>query len=179
MYCFPDRIFDNVIRSEVTGLAQKRTVNKVIDHPMKDKVRNRSHIDYTFLFAIVLMVCVGMVMLLSASTPAARTKYGDSYYFFNKQLLFVAIGFVGMIIASHIDYKFYKKYAPYIFGVALFLIVIVAIPGIGRKLNGSRRWLPLPGFNFQPSELMKLSIAILFAQWLDEGYGNIKTSGLG
>lgn len=161
-------------------MAQKRTGNnraasKVIDHPLKNKLRNRSHIDYTFLFAIVLMVCVGMVMLLSASTPAARSKYGDSYYFFNKQLLFVAIGFVGMIIISHIDYKIYKKYAPYIFGISLFLIVIVAIPGIGRKLNGSRRWLPLPGFNFQPSELMKVSIAILFASWIEEGRGNIKT----
>ena len=87
---------------------------------MKNMIRNKGHIDYTFLFAVVLMVCVGLVMLLSASTPAARSKYGDSYYFFVRQLIFVAIGFVGMIIISNIDYKLYKKYAKYII-IILFL----------------------------------------------------------
>ena len=155
-------------------MAQKRTEKKVIDHPMKNKIRSKGHIDYTFLFSVVLMVCVGLVMLLSASTPAARSKYGDSYYFFTRQLIFVVIGFVGMIIISKIDYKIYKKYAHYIFGISLIMLIMVAIPGIGKEFNGSRRWLPLPGFNFQPSELMKLSIAILFAAWIEDNRGNIK-----
>ena len=148
---------------------------KVLELPVENKAKSRGMIDYTFLFIVVLMVCVGMVMLLSASTPAARTKYGNSYYFFNKQLLFVVVGFIGMAVASSVDYKFYKKYAHYIFGVAFFLLFIVAIPGIGIKLNGSRRWLPLPGFNFQPSEIMKVSIAILFASWIEDSIFPIKT----
>lgn len=154
---------------------KKEQKGKVLNLPVENKSKNRGMIDYTFLFIVVLMVCVGMVMLLSASTPAARTKYGNSYYFFNKQLLFVVLGFIGMAIASSVDYKFYKKYAHYIFGTALFLLFIVAIPGIGIKLNGSRRWLPLPGFNFQPSEIMKVSIAILFATWIEENRFPIKT----
>lgn len=149
--------------------------SKVLELPVENKTKSLGMIDYTFLFIVVLMVCVGMVMLLSASTPAARTKYGNSYYFFNKQLLFVVVGFLGMTIASFIDYKVYKKYAHYIFGVALLLLFMVAIPGIGIKLNGSRRWLPLPGFNFQPSEIMKVSIAILFASWLEDKRFPIKT----
>lgn len=139
------------------------------------KERKSGIIDYTFLFIVVLIVCVGMVMLLSASTPAARTKYGNSYYFFSKQLIFVVIGFIGMGVTSYVDYRIYKKYALYIFGTALFLIAIVAIPGIGIKLNGSRRWLPMPGFNFQPSELMKISIAVLFAAWIDDNKFGINT----
>lgn len=149
--------------------------SKILELPVENKVKNRTMIDYTFLFIVVLMVCVGMVMLLSASTPAARTKYANSYYFFNKQLLFVVVGFIGMTVASFVDYKIYKKYARYIFSVALFLLFIVAIPGIGIKLNGSRRWLPFPGFNFQPSEIMKLSIAILFASWIEDNRFGIKT----
>lgn len=154
-----------------------REKSKVIEMPGTKRLKEKKTgiIDYTFLFIVVLIVCAGMVMLLSASTPAARTKYGNSYYFFSKQLIFVVAGFIGMAITSRLDYRIYKKYAPYIFGVALFLIAIVAIPGIGIKLNGSRRWLPMPGFNFQPSELMKISIAILFAAWVDDNRFGIDT----
>lgn len=154
---------------------RKEQRGKVIDFPVKNKTAYKGVIDYTFLFIVVLMVCVGMVMLLSASTPAARTKYANSYYFFNKQLLFVVLGFIGMAITSVLDYRIYKKYAYQIFGVALVLLIIVAIPGIGIKLNGSRRWLPLPGFNFQPSEIMKVSIAMFFATWIEDNMFGIKT----
>lgn len=166
---------NNITRKREPKKTTAPSKSKVIQMPKKTKTKKPGMIDYTFLFVVVLIVCAGMVMLLSASTPAARTKYGNSYYFFSKQLIFVIAGFIGMAITSYVDYKIYKKYAPYIFGIALFLIVIVAIPGIGIKLNGSRRWLPMPGFNFQPSELMKIAIAILFAAWVDDKKYGIET----
>lgn len=157
-------------------IKKKEQKSKVIELPVENKKKTQKGImDYTFLFIVVLIVCAGMVMLLSASTPAARVKYGNSYYFFSKQFLFVVVGFVGMTIISFIDYRIYKKYAMYIFGIAFILLLLVAIPGIGIKLNGSRRWLPLPGFNFQPSEMMKVSIAILFAAWIEDNQFPIKT----
>lgn len=152
----------------------KKTDSKVVEFPQTAK-KQKGIIDYTFLFIVVLLVAAGLVMLLSASTPTARQKYGNSYYFFTRQFFFIAAGFVGMYITSILDYKIYKKYAKYIFGLALFLIFIVAIPGIGIKINGSRRWLPLPGFNFQPSELMKLAVAVLFAAWIEDGKFGINT----
>ena len=156
--------------------AGRRPDSKVVEFPNgRKKTAQKGLIDYTFLFIVVLLVAIGLVMLLSASTPTARQKHGNSYYFFTRQLIFIVAGLVGMYITSIIDYRIYKKYAKYIFGIALFLIFIVAIPGIGIKINGSRRWLPLPGFNFQPSELMKLAVAILFAAWIEDGKYGINT----
>lgn len=154
----------------------KKTDKTIVEFPHNTKRKDqRGVIDYTFLFVVVLLVAAGLVMLLSASTPTARQKYGNSYYFFTRQFMFIAAGFVGMYITSVVDYRVYKKYVKYIFGIALFLITIVIIPKIGIKVNGSRRWLPLPGFNFQPSELMKIAIAILFAAWIDDGKFGINT----
>lgn len=126
-------------------------------------------IDYTFLFLIMLLLSIGLVMLLSASAPPGASKYNDSYYFFKKQMVFVFAGIVGMVVVSKIDYRIYKKYSNLIFGICLLLLLLVAIPGIGVSLNGSRRWLQLPGFQLQPSEFMKLAIAIFFADRISTG----------
>lgn len=135
----------------------------------KTNTNKSKSIDYTFLFIIMLLLSIGLVMLLSASAPAGATKYGSSYHFFGKQLLFVVVGLVFMVIVSKIDYRSYKGLVPVIFVISLVLLALVAIPGIGIKLNGSRRWLPLPGFQLQPSELMKLAISMLFAYMVSTG----------
>ena len=73
--------------------------------------RSVKSIDYTFLFLIMLMLSIGLVMLLSASAPAGASKFNDSYHFFKRQIGFVAVGLVGMVVVSKIDYRIYKKYA--------------------------------------------------------------------
>lgn len=123
-------------------------------------------VDYTFLFLIMLLLSMGLVMLLSASAPAGASKYDNSYHFFSRQIVFVIIGLVGMVFVSKIDYRIYKKHARLYFGICFILLVLVAIPGIGTKLNGSRRWIQLPGFQMQPSEFMKLGVAMLFAEMI-------------
>ncbi len=116
-------------------------------------------VDFAFLFLIILLTSCGLVVLLSASTPAANTKMGNSYYFFIRQLGYVVAGFVGMYITSHVPYTVYKKLAVPIMAVCFFLLILVAIPGIGKVYNGARRWLG----PFQPSEFMKPGIAMFFA----------------
>ncbi len=135
-------------------------------------IRNRG-VDYTFLFLIMLLLSMGLVMLLSASAPAGASKYNDSYHFFKKQIVFVIIGLIGMVVVSKIDYIVYKKYARLYFGICFILLFLVAIPGVGTKLNGSRRWIQLPGFQMQPSEFMKLGIAMLFAEMVSTAKYNI------
>ncbi len=133
----------------------------------------KSSIDYTFLFLIMLILSIGLVMLLSASAPAGASKFGDSYHFFTRQMIFVIPGLIGMVIVSKIDYHVYKKYAGMFFGVCTVLLVLVAIPGIGQEHNGSRRWIQLPGFQFQPSEFMKLAISLMFANMIASGKYNV------
>lgn len=130
----------------------------------KAKLRD---MDYTFLTLVVVLVCVGLVMLLSASAPTANVKFGNSYHFFERQLLFAAVGFVAMIIISRIDYHKFKPYTKVFMLVCVVLLILVLIPGIGRVHNESRRWLPLPGFELQPSEFMKLAIGMYFAALIE------------
>ncbi len=157
-------------------MAQKKTTKKgLLDKLGMRRVPGQRGIDYTFLFFIMLLLSIGLVMLLSASAPPGASKYNDSYYFFKKQLLFVAVGLVGMVVVSKIDYRIYKKYSTLFFGICVVLLILVAIPGVGVSLNGSRRWLQLPGFQLQPSEFMKLAIAMFFAERISTGRFNVAT----
>lgn len=133
-------------------------------------------IDYTFLSIVILMVSFGLVMLLSASAPAASNIYnGDSYGLFKKQLVFVVIGLLGMWVVSRINYNRYKKYVPMFMLVCIFMLILVAVPFIGKSINGSRRWLPIPGIQIQPSEFMKPVIAMYFAMQIEQGKHDLKT----
>ena len=137
--------------------------------------RLAGEIDYTFLFLVILLLCAGLVMLLSASAPAANTTYGDSYYFFKKQLLGALLGLAGMWVISRINYDRYKKYVPKFMLVCIILLALVLIPGVGVKLNGSRRWLNTPIMQIQPSEFMKPIIAMYFAMMIEKGNNDLKT----
>ncbi len=149
-------------------MAAKKTAVRQQNNISGEPTRQKG-IDYTFLFLIMLLLSAGLVMLLSASAPAGASKYNDSYHFFKKQLVFVVLGLVGMVVVSRIDYRQYYKHAKLIFGICLILLVLVAIPGIGISLNGSRRWIQLPGFQLQPSEFMKLGLSMMLAYMISCG----------
>ncbi len=125
-------------------------------------------IDYSFLFLIFLLLSFGLVMLLSASTPSANTKIGDSYYFFIRQLGGVIIGGVMMVFFTMFDYHLLKRFIGPAFIILLVALVCCRIPGIGVFRNGAWRWLRTPLIQLQPSEFMKPAIAILFAKYISE-----------
>lgn len=136
-------------------------------------------IDYTFLLLTVVLTIIGLVMLLSASTPAANIKFGKSYYFFIRQFIFTALGIVFMYAISFIDYHTYKKYANVGILVGIVLLILVLIPHIGIERNGSRRWISLGFTDFQPTELVKFLIALFFASSISERrYDLTKFEGL-
>ena len=170
-------------------MANGRTINNKQSKKAKnEKIRNVSgkvkkigvgEVDFTFLTLVILIVCVGLVMILSASSPRALRISGDSFHFFKKQLLFSVIGFILMIVVSRIDYKKYEQYVGIFMVVCLVLLGLVLIPNIGVMHNGSRRWLALPGFELQPSELMKPTIAMFIAKKIQEkAYNPQKLKGM-
>lgn len=131
--------------------------------------------DYTFLSFVILIVAAGLIMLLSASAPSSAVTYnGNSYYLFLKQLISVVLGLIGMWIVSRINYDRYTKYVPMMMIVCVFLLILVAIPFIGKTVNGSRRWLPIPGAQIQPSEFMKPVIAMYFAMLISQNKYDVK-----
>lgn len=158
-----------------------RTANQSNKKPSRvvKMKRKKSDMDYTFLTLVIIMVCVGLVMLLSASTPAGNARFGNSYHFFFRQLLFVLVGFAAMLVISRIDYRMYKPYTKIFMIVCLVLLTLVLIPHVGVEHNGSRRWLNLYFMELQPSELMKLAIAMFFASMIEDNkYEITKLKGM-
>lgn len=156
--------------------AKSHAENKQNDKKIRPwNLKQAGEIDYTFLVIVILVVAAGLVMLLSASAPAGKTNNDSSYSFFLRQLLFAALGFVGMWFVSRINYNSYKKLMPKLMLICGILLVLVLVPGLGRKINGSRRWLNTPIVPLQPSEFVKPVIAMYFAYMIEQGRTNLKT----
>ena len=119
-------------------------------------------IDYTLLITILLLLLLGLIMVLSASSPTALSESGKSYTYFIKQGIFACAGIVAMLFISKIDYRIYKKL--YILGYILAIVLLVLVLVIGRRVNGARRWIYVTDtLSFQPSELVKLFMIVFFA----------------
>ncbi len=109
----------------------------------------------------------GLVMVLSASSVSSLHQYADSPFFqFKRQVVWAAIGATAFIIASRIDYRLVRRFAGPLMLVAVALLVVLLVPGVGIERNNSTRWLGVGSFVVQPSELAKLALIIFIADLL-------------
>ena len=93
--------------------------------------------------------------------------FGNKFHFLEQQIVWAIVGVVAMIIVSNIHYSFWKKLAVPAFFTAVFFLVAVLIPGISLKALGARRWISIGSINFQPSEVVKLALALYIAKLSD------------
>jgi cell division protein FtsW len=125
----------------------------------------QAQFDELLLWVLAGLLAIGLVMVYSASIATAEgskfTGYQPGYYLM-RHGIFVLIGLAAGVAAFQVPVDTWKSYAPVLFIVGVALLVLVLIPGIGKSVNGSRRWLSLFVINLQPSELMKL-FAVLYA----------------
>lgn len=147
---------------------------------MKKKILDKSEtvdkqIDFTMLITIIILLCIGLVMVASASSYYALSTFKDSNYFLTRQLLLGIAGVISMIIISKIDYRVYKKWSYLFFGVALALLIAVLIPGVGQQRNGATRWLGFGMLQFQPSEIMKIALVLAISTYIAMNYKKMKT----
>ncbi len=120
--------------------------------------------DLPLIVMSALLLTFGLVMMTSASIEIASRSYGDAFYFFKRQLVFMAMGLVlGAGIIMNPMRLWYRSSVLLLF-LAYLALIVVLIPGIGREVNGSRRWIQLPGFGLQASEVAKLFV-IVFTAW--------------
>ncbi len=118
------------------------------------------YFDYSLLAILIFLVCFGLVMLYSTSAYSALVNYGDSMYYFRRQLIFILIGFAVLFGITRVDYHWFTKYARLLYIFSIILMALVLTP-LGREVNGARRWLSLPfGGSFQPSEVAKVAIVL-------------------
>ena len=92
---------------------------------MKSKLKlkfNWRNIDHIFLMTLVALTAYGLVMVFSASAPSAFYIHKDSMFFFKNQTLWAVVGFAVMLVVSAIDYRIIKKFAPYIYGISMFML---------------------------------------------------------
>ncbi len=123
--------------------------------------------DYTFALCLLGLALFGLVILTSASGPAAYEKFGDTYFFVKRQILFGFLpGIVLFFLFSKWNYGRWQKFSWIIYGASIILLFLVFIPGFGVVLNGSRSWLSVGSYTFQPAEFAKLGLIIATAQLL-------------
>ena len=114
----------------------------------------------------VLLICVGIVMIFSASSIYSWEKYNDSAFFLKRHISFVLIGVVAAFLVMSIDYRKLRKYSKPLLVCSLVLLVLVLIPGLGREVGGARRWFRFKFLSFQPSELASLALIIYMADFI-------------
>jgi len=119
--------------------------------------------DYLLLVPTILLFALGLIAIYSASNYLAYKEVGDSCYYLKKQALFGLVGISFLMVAKNIPVHFYSRFVYPALIASVILLVMVLIPGIGSKIGGSSRWIKVPGFSLQPSELAKLSLAIYIA----------------
>ncbi|MFA6097619.1 MAG: putative lipid II flippase FtsW [Candidatus Paceibacterota bacterium] len=123
--------------------------------------------DKILIIDILFLLVFGLIVISSVSVVISYNNFGYNYYYLTHQFLYgMAPGVLLMFILKDVDYKNYKKYAHLFFFAAIFLLVMVFLPGFGLETKGASRWIVVGDFSFQPSELAKLAFIIYFANWL-------------
>lgn len=115
----------------------------------------------------IFISLIGLLAVYNASVVEAFNDFNDRYHFAKQQFLWLCLGFTVYLIISRLNPKLFHKIALPVLVVSLFSMIMVLIPGLGLRLQGARRWLSLGFFSFQPSELLKVSLVIYLASWLE------------
>jgi cell division protein FtsW len=118
---------------------------------------------YLALVVAGVLLGFGLVMIMSASSVSSYARFGSSFLYFKRQLVWAAIGIVGMFLASRIDYRRWRGAGWILLLISLGGLVLVLHPALGTRVGGSSRWLGFGSFRVQPSELVKLALLLVAA----------------
>ena len=124
-------------------------------------------LDRTLLLATLAIATIGLVMISSASISFADHSYGDAFYYLKRHLIFLAAGLAVAVVFLAVPSRVWYRYGVPLLFLALLMLVAVLIPGIGRRVNGSQRWIPMGPINLQVSELVKFVVIIFVAGYLE------------
>lgn len=121
----------------------------------------RKHQDYTLQIIVLILVAFGLITLWSTSAYNGQVRFGDSGYYFKKQLFATALGLVAMAVISRMDYHLFARLA--VWGYLISILLSGAVLLVGDAYNGSKRWLSLGPLSFQPSEFAKPAVILFLA----------------
>jgi cell division protein FtsW len=130
--------------------------------------RRDTALDMGLLWTALLLAALGLVMVYSASIAMAEAERFTgfrSHYFLSRHGAYLAIGAAAAFLAFKVPVRIWQRASPFLFMAGVGLLVLVLIPGIGREVNGARRWIALGPATFQPSEVMKLLVVLYAADY--------------
>ena len=139
----------------------------------KSELILKSPMDFTLLITVFILLGLGIITVLSASSPTALAKTGNSYKYVERQIVSAVIGIISMFGLSKIDYTVWQKKYKVIFAVSILLLLSVSV--FGAEEGGAKRWLVLGPLSFQPSEIAKVGVIIFYATWLTKNRDKLKT----
>ncbi len=129
----------------------------------------------TLLFSVICLLCIGTVMVASASMPYAERMTDNPYYFITRHLMYLVVALVAAIVGYNIKLKYWFGQAPVMLWLGT-VALLVAVLVVGKEVNGSTRWLSVAGFTFQPSEVAKFAMAVFTADYVVRRGGEIRES---
>jgi cell division protein FtsW len=135
--------------------------------------------DPVLLGAVLLLTMLGVVMVYSASAVYAGARLGDGLWFFKRQLAGAGLGLLALLAALKLGYQRLERLAVPLLALAIFLLVLVHVPGFGQAAGGARRWVSFGPLQFQPSELAKLALVLWLARSLARKQDRIRLFSVG
>ena len=153
---------------------QERARRRQIEIAAKEAARGP--LDVPFLLLTLLLTGVGLIMLFSASFPMAYYEGVGPAHYLIRQGLFAAVGLVVMMVIGRINYERYRVAGKYVLAFAIFLLILVLVPGVGITVNNATRWLGFGElFTFQPSEIAKIGVILYFADSISKKKEKMRT----
>jgi rod shape determining protein RodA len=131
------------------------------------------HLDPTLILTTILLTVYGVFMVYSATRQSLLSLNEDPGFYLQKQVVFLMLGIIAMVVVALFDYRLAKVYAPIFYGVMAFLLLVVLTP-IGSETAGAQRWINVFGFQFQPSEFAKLAVLCALGAYLSEIRGDLR-----
>jgi len=132
-------------------------------------------LNYKIVILTVILVLFGIVMVYSASSYLGELQFSDKFYFLKKQIFGAILGTLALFFTYFVDYHKYEKHKTWFFILSVVLLLLVFIPGIGVENNGASRWIRLPGFTIQPSEIAKFAFIIFASSYLAKNHDIVGT----
>ena len=139
------------------------------------QIKRRAKFDFILFFAVLFLVCFGIVMVYSASCYSAELTYGDSKFFMKKQVFGAILGLVGMVSMYFVNFEWLKKISIPLIVVSVVLLLLVFVPVVGVKVYGARRWINLGVTTLQPSEIAKFAFVVFASASLAKRREQVKT----
>lgn len=123
-------------------------------------------LDWVFITLLMALISLGLVFEASSSVAISDSRTGDAFYYLQKHLVFLLIGFGAALVVFQLPMRVWMTFSPWILFIALILLVLVLIPGVGVRVNGSQRWLNFGLLSFQVSEFAKMAMILFLSGYL-------------